>query len=864
MPENENSPFLFGAEWMRSDLHLHTKIDKSFKYDGEPSYYVSNYINSLAHAGIRIGVITNHDHFDVNEFLELRKCAKKKNIFLLPGAELTVEDGEGEVHVLVVFSEEWIANDKDAITQLITEHRRSHNNIINMVKAFDTFCRDYFLVFAHVEASKGLWKELNGSRLKNWQGDDYANVRERTLGFQQVRTNDLRVKVKNWFGDWYPAEVEGSDPKSLQTIGTQGRPFYVKIGSFTFEALKFALADYKNRTSGSPVQYSHSRIQSISLEGGILSGQTIHFSPELNSLIGIRGSGKSAIIEVLRYVLDIPFGEKSSDQQYKQDLVGFAMRSGGKATVRAIDRNGSPYEIRRIWRDNSSAVYFNGELLPGVSIRETVLHKPIYFGQKDLSSTGEGFEKDLVEKLMGTKLDDVRRKIAEQKIRVAETIERLSKINSVADQIAEQIDIKHDTEHRLKLYKEHGIEEKLQKRLDFDNDIRHMKKSNAHLREFIRKISGIMAEKEDDLRNVVGYASKYNKPLFEEYFSIFQNILIDLDAIKSIVAKMESDEKECTEKCIELETNKQGMNEEFADIERKLADELKHSSTQNISSDDFLNLNKKLIYTDQLLAELTRENSQKDAVGGLLTQQLRKLNDFWHEEFMLIKSELDKIGSYNNVLSIRSEFKEDTDSFLSFMKNIFKGSKIRTDTYQRVVEKYQDFVAIFNDFDNAKALFGGTQQAFIDMFQNNMKALLTYQTPNKFVIEYHGKALQNHSLGQRASALILFVLSQKENDVIIIDQPEDDLDNQTIYEDVIKLVQQMKSGVQFIFATHNPNIPVLGDAEEVHACQFYDGNSSVQSGSIDDPGMQKTIIEIMEGGDEAFNRRKEIYHIWKP
>lgn len=73
-----------------------------------------------------------------------------------------------------------------------------------------------------------------------------------------------------------------------------------------------------------------------------------------------------------------------------------------------------------------------------------------------------------------------------------------------------------------------------------------------------------------------------------------------------------------------------------------------------------------------------------------------------------------------------------------------------------------------------------------------------------------------------ASALILFVLSQRENDVIIIDQPEDDLDNQTIYEDVIKLVRKLKPRTQFIFATHNPNIPVLGDAEQVVARSYTD------------------------------------------
>jgi DNA repair ATPase RecN len=118
-------------------------------------------------------------------------------------------------------------------------------------------------------------------------------------------------------------------------------------------------------------------------------------------------------------------------------------------------------------------------------------------------------------------------------------------------------------------------------------------------------------------------------------------------------------------------------------------------------------------------------------------------------------------------------------------------------------------------------------------------------------------------LGQRASALILFVLSQRDNDVVIIDQPEDDLDNQTIYEDVIKLVMKLKPTTQFIFATHNPNIPVLGDAEQIIACSFDETAIHTMVGSIDAPALQEAIVSIMEGGSEAFQRRKEIYQIWK-
>ncbi|MBF0232738.1 MAG: hypothetical protein HQK65_06835 [Desulfamplus sp.] len=229
-------------------------------------------------------------------------------------------------------------------------------------------------------------------------GNDYIS-----LGFQNVETHDLqdsnrvcRVKVKRWLGNWYPAEVEGSDCKSIDQIGN-GHPCYLKLGAFSFDAVRFALIDKESRVATAPVQHNHSRIRSVRFTGGTLDGKELCFSPELNTQIGIRGSGKSSVLEVLRYGLEIPFGEKAGDRDYKQKLVGFTMGSGGKIEIDATDRYGQPYTIRRVWKEPYSEVLIDGKLQPGVSIRETVLHKPIYFGQKDLSNTGEGFEKDLVD-----------------------------------------------------------------------------------------------------------------------------------------------------------------------------------------------------------------------------------------------------------------------------------------------------------------------------------------------------------------------------------------------------------------------------------------------------------------------------------
>ncbi|MBA7533859.1 hypothetical protein ES705_26105 [subsurface metagenome] len=69
--------------------------------------------------------------------------------------------------------------------------------------------------------------------------------------------------------------------------------------------------------------------------------------------------------------------------------------------------------------------------------------------------------------------------------------------------------------------------------------------------------------------------------------------------------------------------------------------------------------------------------------------------------------------------------------------------------------------------------------------------------------------------------------------------------------------------MQFIFATHNANIPVLGDSEKILACSYSEEKIDVHSGTVDNKATQQEIVNIMEGGKEAFKRRKDIYNIWK-
>ncbi|ASM77193.1 histidinol phosphatase [Vitreoscilla filiformis] len=868
-----------GAQWVRADFHLHTRADREFKFTGDDSFYNSAYVEALEKAGIRLGVITNHNKFDVNEFKALRKTAQKKGIELLPGVELSVNDGANGIHTLVVFSDAWIdehnyigpflssAFEGKAPAEYEQENGRSSLSLLETIKKLEGYHRDFFLVFAHVEARSGLWNELEGGRLSELGKNEF--FRRRTLGFQKVRTRDeggkgaiSRAKVKSWMPDCYPAELEGSDPKRIEEIG-RGTACYLKLGELSFEAVKFALSDPAARVATEPPKHQASHLRSIHFDGGIFDGQTLDFSPELNALIGIRGSGKSAILEAIRYALDIPRGEKSQDTKYKDELIRHTLGSGGKVTLTACDIYGQMFTISRIFREAPN-VYLGGKLQPGVSIRETVLRHPIYFGQKDLSSTGEGFETDLVEKLVGEKLRVLRDDIEAQRQRVSDAVQRWLKLSHTAEQKRDFETQLHDANFRLNKFAEHGIADKLQKRLGFQQDAAALARMTDRSENFTRALGSLIAEHEDELRNATSYVSKQNPDFFAAYCAEFSKLIAQVDQLKQIEQAACTITDHLTTQQGKFEGTRRSLQEEFAQVERQLAQELKQTGVAAIQPDDFLAQQQRKTRAEQMLEALAKQESQQTHIRDALLTEINKLNDLWLCEFNTIQMELDRVNAGRTALTIEAEFKGDREAAFSFMQQLFKGSGIHAATQRAALDGYSDFGGLLRGWMEGKVKAGSSPESFEKTLMQNLAELVTWQVPNRFVIRYRGKELKHHSLGQRASALLLYVLSQRQNDVIIIDQPEDDLDNQTIYDDVIQLLRQMKPHVQFIFATHNANFPVLGDAEQVHACQYQDEQVTVQSGSIDARPIQHAIISIMEGGREAFNRRKEVYNLWKP
>ena len=855
--------FESGMEILRADFHLHTKADKEFKYNGEENSYINNYIDELFAQGIRVAVLTNHNKFDMEEYKALKRKAAKKDILILPGVELSVKEGSNGVHTLIIFDpDSWIENGNNHIASFLSgafagisnyesENAKCKYDLHTVISELDAYGKDYFIIFAHVEQKSGLLSECSGGLLQSLVSQ-IPNFRDRVLGIQKMRTRDKINNLNQWLG-YLPSFVEGSDPKQISEIG-KGDHVYIKIGALTYAAVKFALQDSQNRVFTNLPSYHHGYIESISFTGGKLDGKTINFSPELNTLIGIRGSGKSSILETSRYVFDI---SPQTDTEYKNGVVKNIMGSGGVVQVSVIDKTGHRYFVRRIYGQRPSVLDENDNDLPITP--QALLGTLLYFGQKDLSSSSD-HENELLQRIVGSAIPDQSGALADIQREMSDTVRILLDAEEIPNQISEVNSKIQETKHKIRLFEEKGVTDKLEKQLCFNKDLQQLGKLQERLQLFLDKLktSTVYQNSEEDFKT---YFSKYNSQRMDQaktQLSLFLGVIGDIqkkcESLSTILSAIKTIHGE-------IQKDIEGLQEEFAAIKREIADE-------TLDPDVCVKLSETLSELETRLEKLNESLGSRKMTTDRLRTFVRKRNELLLESFTALSKETQMINEAQSNIRIAVEFKGAKGAFKDLLKNKFRGSNISDSKYQIMSERFSDFVDVIADWllDDGKILREFLTPNEYSKVEDKLKSLyselILLDTDNKVDIFYHDKLLRQHSIGQRASALILFILTHNDTDVIIIDQPEDDLDNKVIYDEVLKVIRAMKMNTQFIFATHNANIPVLGDAEMILAADSDGESITYQSGNIDTRDSQQQIITIMEGGTEAFARRRLIYSSW--
>lgn len=858
--------FSHGAEVVRIDFHMHTVKDKEFEFAGSENSFVSAYVEAMRQNNIRIGIITNHNKFDLGEYRALKKEANKNGILILPGVELSVKEGRNGLHTLIVFNpDEWIESDGNPIENFLgvvfrdiknREHAntRCNTDVGTTLRELERYNRDYFVVFAHIEQNNGFLNECNGGLIQSLANSPY--FRSRVLGFQKSRTRDKARQLCDWLG-YSPAFLDGSDPKSLMDIGKQGGYSYLKLGELSYDAIKYALQDHENRLMGEVNSVKHSCIRSVSFQGGKLQGCSFDMSPHLNTLIGIRGSGKSSLLEALRYGLQL---EPGADTGYKNELVRYVLDSGGKVVISVVDSYARKYTISRINGESPTILDETGAHLdiPVVS----VLRNPLYFGQKDLAQTTQGYEFQLLRKLVGTKTDAFEENLNKQNAMIKESIRQLVLVKAVPEALKDLEEKKRELEHKLRIFGEKGISDKLKKQTAYTSDEVKLQRVINEVKQISERLSDFLLQYDTSSVSLAEYHSAYNEQLFEKVKAILELFATHMQGIAKQSEIIMSDIEQLSVFYNELVNARDMLKEEFAEIRREINDD-------SIDLESFNKYQQESATLDDEINHKKKELQKEETIRSEILAGLDKRNEVLLNIYESYKSEIEGINARQSELQISITFKGDKTSLLEQLKSTFRGTGITEGKYSTICSEFSDMAAIIRDciIENGsqlQKLITPTQyEAVAGKVVDNYSSLVDAATPNLVEIMYHGKPLNQLSMGQRASALVLFILSQSDNDVVIIDQPEDDLDNQVVYSEFIKRLKEKKATTQFIFATHNANIPVLGDAERVIAAENKGGKMSAISGTIDSKQSHQQIVDIMEGGYEAFKRRNTIYTSWE-
>ena len=289
---------------------------------------------------------------------------------------------------------------------------------------------------------------------------------------------------------------------------------------------------------------------------------------------------------------------------------------------------------------------------------------------------------------------------------------------------------------------------------------------------------------------------------------------------------------------------------------------------------------------DSIPEELRTERQRAESKTKEIFREKARLAETYRELYAPVQEFIDSNTVARDQLQLRFDVKISDigfeDSFFSQVSQGVRGTYCGAEEGKKRLRKFLSESDLGNEDGAAKFVKGLVASLLVDERDGSTptnvadivrkgqstKSLydyiygLDYLLP-KYSLGIGGKPLAELSPGERGALLLIFYLLVDQNDCpLVIDQPEENLDNQTVFNLLVPCIKEAKQRRQIIVITHNPNLAVVCDAEQVIACSInkHDGNRlSYVSGAIENPEINKLIIDILEGTRPAFDNRGAKY-----
>jgi DNA repair ATPase RecN len=873
-----------GARFYRCALQVnpfayHDRHAKQTAFQSEADY--NSAIIEACHAN-DIEAIAVTDHYRINDSRGLINAARAAGIFAFGGFEAASDDG---VHFLCLYDP-----DKDGSLELLIgqmgvgDHKAiSPNGDKNCLKLLECVRKQGGIsIAAHVAADNGLLATLEGQpRMNAWKSPDlYACALPGPIGDapQNVRSI-LENKDVAHKRERRVAIINASDVNSPEDLAEPRSSCFIKMSALSVEGLRQAFLDPDSRIRlhSDPRPEPHAEFIAMAWEGGFLDGTRLHFNSNLNVLVGGRGTGKSTVIESLRYALAIdPIGEEANKAH--QGVLKHVLKSGTKVSllVRSHHPAKHDYTIERtvpnppIVKDELGNVLNLSprDVAPGVEV----------FGQHEISELTKSREKLtlLLERFVerdpnaGAQKAKLRLELERSRGRIAD-VQREFKL------IEERLSLLPSLEETQKRFQDAGLEERLKEKSLLVREERIL----ATIKERLAPVSMLHQELAGLLPIDTAFLSAKsleglpNSVMLMEGAAILDRMTVQLQAIAGQIEQMLSvsdagvsalrgrwDERrqavETTYQALLRELQKSKIDgEEFIRLRRQIEElrplrEKKEALTRDLATyqqnrrnllDEWFNLQS---------AEYRALEKAAKRVSRKLVGRVRAMVTMCGNREPLEKLLRDEIGG--NLAALLERLKSrDSLSLLDFAQRCREGKD-----------------SLISNYSLPSAAAERLAQATLDIFMRLEELELPATTQVELNTSSEGEpetwqTIEALSTGQKATAVLLLLLLESEAP-LVVDQPEDDLDNRFITEGVVPTMKEEKRKRQFVFSTHNANIPVLGDAELIIGLSTGIQNEAVQGridkrhmGSIDMQPVREMVEEILEGGKTAFEMRRQKY-----
>lgn len=680
-----------------------------------------------------------------------------------------------------------------------------------------------------------------------------------------LTTNGVNCKViHSCDGHQFVSDPSNTKPKELGHCFT-----WIKADT-TFNGLRQVIYDYDDRVrlqQSSPydddVKYV---LDNVAIkEDGVLKSHSFPINRDLVSIIGSKGSGKSLLLSAISSVSDLgDYGKHVHDifnEDGKAQLVDFNLR----------DKAGTLQEKHGIELSVEDETYYTEPVL--------------YIEQEELAKRSKQPSKVRKEYLRELGIDDL--SIGYQDI-IDDTQYNISQIDGFTGdlaKIANEFDQSTDNIIAIKEFLDKKI-----KSLEATNQ----KLSNDETRHIIDELSALIAQgqeaslwqKDDGFQDITLLARDVNERIeqyntkatalgatTEDLLPRFDIEKLEASHVKSsaaVSAGLKTKRDKYTEKKQELE--KLGVSEDIPTLLKTVENIQRDITTHKKALEEVDKINEAIPKRRDYLSGLFAEGA---AIYQRITERTTEI-DTKFTEFKEERSSspiFEKLFAHINIkASVFFGHKQlETDITECFYKGrlntadlhslIFGSDKPTYEAYLKWIEE-----SFWNFYDeHAKDLKDKTASGLSGSERLRQIILLNwygYVSVSVSITHTFGgldKEIKAMSTGELATVLLKLILVTQglDKQIILLDQPEDHLDNEFIAKDLVDLIRALKKMRQVIIVTHNANLVVMTDSEQVIVARGI--NEEYFSGGIENPEIRDSIINILEGGSAAFSKRHRRY-----